>query len=185
MIQDNVIIALKESIIEFIGIENYNKKIQQIADVLNDLDYKQVELPTKALTDLVIEAVEDETHKYYRRINTAENANSNTPYRDTFGVNHQGHTWKKKRSANKWKWKSTAEKIMLLQEIEKLRKEKVSWPKLQRRFGLDARSFIYNIVLAKVYATKLEMKIAHRIWENMKHGKKDGFKKMQEQRTNF
>lgn len=186
MLQEDTIKQLRKCIIESIGIEQYNKSILQIADILKDIEYKQIDLTMPALTDLVIEAIEDETRKYYRYINTSEKAKiADTSYCDEFSIQRQGQPWAKKRSAGKWKWKSTPEKIMLLQKIEKLREKKVSWPKIQKSLGLDARSFIYNIILAKVYATKIEIRLAHKVWENMKHGKKDGFRKMQEQRTTF
>lgn len=182
MIDKEVTNLLRELIIKTIGIEKFNKHIAKIADILNDLEYKDVDLPVNTMSELVLEILKDKTHCYYRKINQSENSTNGYRYRS---VHYNKPTYRKTIKEPKWKWKSTAEKIRLLQIVEQRRSRSVPWQKIRKELGLDARSLVYNIILARVYATKIEMKLAHQIWENMHHAKNDGFHKMQLERVKF
>ena len=151
----NVINIFKKCIIDTIGQETYDKKIIKIADILNELDYKGIDLPAKTTAGLVIDIIEDKGKNILRT--TAQNEIS-LQFRPT---NPGG------LCLGKWKWKFTTDKIALLQTIEKRKKDHITWAEIKKELGVDARSFIYNIIKARVYATKIEMNIAHRIWKNL------------------
>lgn len=148
---------LKAELIKILGQKEYESNLIDIADMLNDLDYKETKLSIKAAASLIQEIITDKTKKYWRQIFKNEFANLN---------HHRPPQYRK------WRWMSSSEKLNFLEIIKQKKVEGVSWSKLKKLLHISAVDLVHNILYGKVYANKLQMKLAHDIWELGEPGKK-------------
>lgn len=142
---------LKAELIKGLGQETYEENLIQIADMINDLDYKEVDIPVKSAAKLLQEIIVDKTKKYWRQIFKNEFANRN----------HQ-----KAPQFRKWRWLSGSEKIKFLTTTARLKEDGISWKKIGQMLHVSAVDMVNNILYGKVFANELQRFLAHRIWEH-------------------
>lgn len=158
MITDEIIQIIREKLIEALGKEEFEKKIKKIADILNDLDYKDVELPAEDIVELIKEILADKARKFHRMQWQVERA-----------IERRLTMTERKKGKDSYVKVSTAERIWVLQRIKEMKSKKMKWYEIKDILKLDARSLIYNIVNGKMYATEIEKKLAKEIWSNLMH----------------
>lgn len=141
---------LKAGLIRSLGKDLFDNNIVDIADMINDLEYKQVDLSIKHTVILIQEIVTEKTKKYWRQI-----------FRNEF-ANHDFH---KPPQWRKWRWMSSAEKIKFLLLIKEMRAHKVLWKKISWLLKINAKETMRNVVRGNVYASELMRLVAHQIWE--------------------
>ena len=129
-----------------LGKEEYENRIRAIADILNDLEYQEVELPADSIAKLVLEYLSKKTHHIYRSVwKTERNLDANVEWRYRVG---------------KWMWKSTSDKIAMLSKIRDGRLKGTTWKDLSKELGIPhARLLVNNIRLGLVNSTEAERDI--------------------------
>jgi len=142
---------LKAALIKALGQDDYDSNIVDIADMINDLDYKEANISIKSAVMLIKEVITDKTKKYWRQIFKNEFAN---------------HDFHKAPQFRKWRWLSSSEKIKFLTTTSRLKESGVSWKKIGEMLHVSAVDMVNNILYGKVFANELQRFLAHKIWEH-------------------
>jgi len=146
---------IRKKLIDILGKEEFEKKIIKIADILNDLEYHDINLPIEDIVKIVTEILEDKAKKIHRMQWQVERA-MEIKLRKS-----------RRRGLGKFVNMSTAERIWLLEQIKTMREKQIPWKEIKKILKMDARSMIYNIIEGKMFATEVERRMAKEIWEKL------------------
>ena len=141
---------LRAGLIDALGKDVFISNIVDIADMINDLEYKQINISINYAVTLIQEIVTDKTKNYWRQVFKSEFAN------------HNHHNPPQER---KWRWMSSPEKIKYLLLIRRMKSSKMTWKRIARVLHVNAREVMRNVIRGNVYASELMRLIAHQIWE--------------------